>query len=178
MIIGRRRFNIYLSLFCATALFGGCAWFKKDSPDKQTSTLRIHLEVLPDNMDFHVAVPVYREKPVLVNVDKAPFLTEANVEEAKVVDVLGGFDLQIKFDRQGGWILENYTTTNPGKHLAIFATFGRKSDESRWLAAPVISRRLDKAVLTFTPDASREEAERIARGLNNAAKEKRKKSEW
>jgi hypothetical protein len=42
--------------------------------------------------------------------------------------------------------------------------------ESRWLAAPVIPRRISNGVLTFTPDASREEADLIAIGLNNVAK--------
>ena len=41
--------------------------------------------------------------------------------------------------------------------------------EARWLAAPRISQRIKDGVLVFTPDATREEAERIVRGLNNVA---------
>ena len=40
----------------------------------------------------------------------------------------------------------------------------------RWLAAPVISHRISDGVLVFTPDATREEAEEIALGLNNVSK--------
>jgi preprotein translocase subunit SecD len=181
MITGRGGFNIYLTLLCVASLCCACQTSKtpkKDDPSKQKSSLRVHIEVVADSLDFHVAVPVYRENPVMVNVDKDPFLTEADVDEAKVVEVLGGYDLQIKFNRRGSWILENYTTANPGRHLAIFSLFGKKADESRWLAAPVIRQRMPNGVLSFPPDASRAETERIALGLNNAAKKNRKNSQW
>ena len=41
--------------------------------------------------------------------------------------------------------------------------------EGRWLAAPRINKRIADGVLVFTPDATREEAEQIALGLNNLA---------
>ena len=40
----------------------------------------------------------------------------------------------------------------------------------RWLAAPSINRLVANGTLTFTPDASREEAEQLVKGLNLAAK--------
>lgn len=176
MITGRRRFNIYLLLGLALALTPGC----KTSPEEKThATLRVHLEVVPSAMDYSTRVPVYRAKPVMVTVDKGAFLTEANVAEASVEEVLGGFDLRIKFDRQGSWILENFTTSNLGKHCAIFSVFGDSlSKQSRWLAAPVITRRISDGTLSFTPDASRKEAEQIALGLKNAAKKNKDESRW
>jgi preprotein translocase subunit SecD len=177
MIIGPKRFNIYLLCLVALAAATGCQTSKK--PEKALATLRLHLEVVPQSMDFSTQVPVYRARPVMVTVDKSPFLTEINLTSAKVVDVMGGFDLQIQFDRQGSWILEEYTTTNPGKHLAIFSTFAfQDKKEGRWLGAPVISRRISNGLLTFTPDASREEAEAIALELNNAAKKNKDESKW
>jgi preprotein translocase subunit SecD len=180
MITGRNRFNIYLLISLAAVLACGChtTGQGKDEKGKALSTLRIHLQTEPDIMDFSTQVPVYRSQPVLVTVDKSPFLTEANVSEARVVDVHGGFALQIQFDRQGSWLLEEYTTTNPGKHLAIFCEFGQKKKEARWLAAPLITRRISNGVLTFAPDASREEAEQIATGLNNIAAKRSEASKW
>jgi hypothetical protein len=70
----------------------------------------------------------------------------------------------------GGWLLEQYTTANKGKHLAISAEFG----EMRWLAAPKITQRLGEGRLVFTPDATREEAERIVDGVNRVAKRAQK----
>ena len=42
--------------------------------------------------------------------------------------------------------------------------------ELRWLAAPILQQRIRDGLLVFTPDATREEAERIVRGLKNVAK--------
>lgn len=180
MITGRSRFNIYLPLALAALVAGGC----RTTPDsegakkKLASTLEIHLEVPQDSMDFSMRVTVIRDTPIVVNVDKSPFVTEANVTEAKVMDAPGGFVLQIQFDRRGTWLLEEYTTTNPGKHFAIYSRFGPKLGQDRWLAAPIIPRRIPNGVLTFTPDATREEAETIATGLNNVAKKVREQSRW
>ena len=117
---------------------------------------------------------ISRANPVMVNVQKSPFLTEASVKEAKVVEVIGGFALRLKFDRQGGWLLEQYSTANLGKHVAIFSEFASPSDEKlnqgRWLAAPRINQRITDGTLAFTPDATRAEAEQIVVGLNNVAK--------
>jgi len=178
MIIGRTRFNIYL-LCCVIAV---CAFGCKTSPEKkrekQVSTLALHLEVVPDQSDFGRAITLFRSKPISLNIDKAPFLTESHVEEARIVDEVEGWVLAIKFDSRGTWLLEQYTTTNPGKHIAIFSVFGGDKKEARWLAAPVITRRIPNGTLRFTPDASREEAEDIALGLNNLAKQVAKKSKW
>jgi hypothetical protein len=39
--------------------------------------------------------------------------------------------------------------------------------ENRFLGAPLITKRITDGVFVFTPDATREEAERIVAGLNN-----------
>ena len=65
--------------------------------------------------------------------------------------------------------LEQFTAQYPGRRFAIAAQFGEKELEMRWLAAPILNRRITDGILAFTPDASREEAELIVRGLNNTA---------
>jgi hypothetical protein len=57
----------------------------------------------------------------------------------------------------------------------VFCKFGR---DPRWLAAPQITKHLSAGVFTFTPDATREEAERIVTGLNNVAEKVKKDSKW
>jgi preprotein translocase subunit SecD len=106
----------------------------------------------------------------MVNVDKTPFLNESNVSGAKVVDVVGGFALRIQFDHAGTAMLEQYTVANRGRKIAVLSQFGEELKNLRWLAAPFISRRITDGVLLFTPDATREEAEEIALGLNNVVK--------
>jgi len=94
------------------------------------------------------------------------------VQQAVLVDWQGTFDIQVKFDWHGTLVLDNVTTSNPGRRIAVFSQFGK---EGRWLAAPRPERRISDGTLTFTPDATREEAERIVRGINNLAAKIKKK---
>jgi preprotein translocase subunit SecD len=178
MISARRRFNLYLLLALATIFAAGCRTHKKDDKDKQLATLRIHLESNIDDSSRTKKVPIYRASPVYLTVDQEPILTEAHVASAKVVDVLGGFDMQIQLNRQGAWLFQSYSASNPGKHFALFTQFGEKGKESRWLAAPIFTHVINDGLIQFTPDATREEAEEIARGLNNIAKKNESNDKW
>src|SRR6266404_1888484 len=169
MMIRRNRFNIYLLLAVAAALGGGCQT-AKSKRDKQASTLDVHVETRPDRTGHSTVVQVLRDHPIAINVEKSPILTEAWVKEAKVVDVMDGFVLRIEFDDHGTMVLEACTAENRGRRFAVRAQFGENLQETRWLAAPVISHRIADGVLVFTPDATREEAEQFVLGLNNVAK--------
>jgi hypothetical protein len=160
-----RGFNAYLFLLLM-ALAAGCQTVKK----KEASTLRLHLEVNPDGTERNAPVWIGRADAFPVNVEKEPFLNEAHVAQAFLVDALGGFQIMIQFDRRGTWLLEQYSTAAKGNRVAIFSQFG----EARWLGAPVMSQRITDGTLVFTPDATRPEAQRIVRGLNSVAKELQK----
>ena len=95
---------------------------------------------------------------------------------ASLVETPGGFAVNIQFNQTGTWTLEQFTGSNPGKHLVIFGQWSDKLVDGRWLAAPVISHRIADGLLSFTPDASREEIEQFVTGLNNVAKKIRKQS--
>lgn len=164
------RFNFYLLALLPLALLCGCLTGGK--PKGPVAALRLHLEVNPDGTDRSTPVPIYRETPVMINVENAPFLDESDVASAKVIDALGGFALQIEFDRRGTWLLEQYSMGSRGRRCAVFSQFGdAKAPTSRWLAAPIFSRRITDGILVFTPDTTREEAEQIAAGLNNMGKQ-------
>jgi len=166
-------FNTYLLLAAVVGSLCACGTTSKR---KNFSALRIHLETNRDGTDRSKAVPILRDKSQMINVESAPFLAEGNVAEAKLVDEVGGFAVEIKFERRGVWLLESYTTANRGRRLAIYAEFAdpadpeRKKIVSRWLAAPLVQKRISDGVLTFTPDASREEMTEWVRGLNLLAK--------
>ena len=169
MVIRWRRFNINLpGATLLLAILTGCATTASKS-DKQVAALRIHLEVHADGSERNTRVPIYRANPIMINVDLIPFLKEADVTQASLVDSLGGFQMVIQFDTLGTRLLEQFSSTNPGKHFAIAADFGVKMKQTRWLAAPRVARRIPNGVLAFTPDATRAEAEEIVRGLNNVA---------
>ncbi len=166
-----QRFNLYLLVALGAAMVCGCQTSSDEvRPKKVLSTLRLHLEASRDGTKSSEVVPIYREKPVMVNVEIMPFLTEADVAKAEVIDVVGGFALRIHLKGEGAGLLEEYTTANHGRRIAVFTQFGDKIKNSRWLAAPIITSGISDGIFTFTPDASREESEEIALGLNNVAK--------
>ena len=69
------------------------------------------------------------------------------------------------------------TTNQSREGIATQAQAERESQfgEMRWLAAPMITRQIQDGIFVFTPDASREEAERIVRGVNNVVAKLNKK---
>lgn len=167
MTMRTRRFNLYLLALVATLIAPGC----QSSHKKEATTLRFHLEVNPDGSDRSKPVPIYRASPVYVNVETKPFLHEDNIVQAAVIDdSFGGFQLKVQLDRKGTWLLEQYTTASKGKRVAISGEFG----QARWLGAPILTKRIADGVFAFTPDATREETERIVRGLNEVAKKLQK----
>lgn len=177
MRIDRNRFNTYL-LACLTVVCCSGCHLGSGSKKNPIAELAVFMEVNPTMPEASSPVPIFRKDPVMINIEKTPFLTEYNVKEASVVEQHDSYDLRIKFDQQGTWLLEQYTTTNPGRHMAISCRFGVEHKEVRWLGAPLIRKRISDGVLTFTPDATLEETEEIVRELNNAAKQNEQRTKW
>ena len=162
------RFNTYL-LFLALILgpFSACKTTEQKKQDKEATVLRLHLEVNPDGTGRSGPVPIFRERPIDVNVLQDAAIDEGNIKSAQIVDTIGGFAIRLQFDQHGTWILDNITASYRGQRIAIYCRF----NEVRWLAAPVIKKRISNGEFIFTADATREECERIVRGLNNVAKD-------
>jgi len=161
-----RRFNLFLALMALAALCG-C---QTDKKHKEVSALRLHIEAGADNSGLTQAVSVLRSDPTAIIIEKDAVLTEASLIDAKVLDATGGFAIQIQFDESSALVLEQYSAANPGKHFAIFGQWGQKLADGRWLAAPLITHRISGGILSFTPDMSRAEADRLVLGLNNVSK--------
>lgn len=111
-----------------------------------------------------------RTSPILLHVLSEPFLDERDVQGAIIIENAGGFVVKIQFDDHGVFALDNISTSNKGRRIAIMSDFG----EARWLAAPVMARPIKDGSITFTPDATREEAARFVRGINNTVKKLKK----
>jgi preprotein translocase subunit SecD len=173
------RFNTYLlSAVCILWLTGCQSTSKKEN--MHVATMRVHLEVVSE--DILKKTQTAKIAQTKFTVDKESFLDESEIIDAEVIDSIGGFALVVSFDRRGSMLLEQYTAMNTGKHIAINAGWGQKPAVTRWIAAPIIKRRIGDGRLAFTPDATREEAEEIALGLNVHAKsnsdyEKKKKKD-
>jgi preprotein translocase subunit SecD len=165
------RINIILALlFCACS---GCqsASEKKDAgkdDKKKAAMLRFYIETNPDPTGHTMDVPIYRATPMTLTVEREPVLDEAFMKNVEVVDAdeMGGVALKVTFDEFGTRRLDALTIEHRGQHVAIEAAW----TEHRWLAAPLLNKRISNGIFVFTPDATREEAERIAKGVNNVIK--------
>lgn len=171
-------FNINLGLV-TLAMLCGCNTTRTnrepENPKKQLTALRVHVETTPASSTKGIEVPIFRARPVLVAIEKDAFLTEANVLAAAVQEQADGlFQIEIQLNRQGTWLLEKYSVSHRGRRIAIWCQF----PEPRWLAAPVMTKVISNGRLVFTPDATREEAERIVRGLNNMARKLKTSDDW
>ena len=154
------RFNLNLWLAVAAMILTACA-SRHGDPKKEAktySTLRLTMEAPGQANVFSGAVKV---AGALVNMEKEPFLTELDVVKAEVVEGPGGFAIQVHFNSHGTLLLEMMTTSRRGQRIGVMSQF----PEERWLAAPVIKGRISNGVFTFTPDATRDEADRLVKGL-------------
>jgi len=135
------------------------------------AALRIHMESTPNDAGTTQTISVLRSAPVLVTILKDPVFTETSLASASVIETEGGFALQLQFDESSALLLEQYSAINQGRHFVLFAQWGDKLSEGRWIAAPLISRRIANGTLTFTPDMTREEADKLVIGINNAIRQ-------
>jgi preprotein translocase subunit SecD len=169
MISRLPRFNINLLLLGALVALIGCQ-SPETKREKQLATVRIYLEVSTSHPGQKQQVSVLRASPIILTVEKSPFLNEIHVASASVVDAPGGFQLSIRFNTKGKWLLEQYTAANPNRRFAIRSQWGVAPDvQDRFVAARLNTGRIKDGVLTFTPDATRDDAAQIAIGLNNFA---------
>ena len=172
MMSRRRVFNVFLFV-AAAAFLTGCL-SEESKRKREYSNIRIHVEA-DSSGGSGSAVSIHRAQPIMINIEREPIIDEHNVVAAALVEQAGGtFAIQIKLDRRGSWILERTTVTHHGRHLAISSMWGPE----RWLAAPYIIGKNSTGTLIFTPDATREESERIVRGLNNTAHKLERKENW
>jgi len=179
MVIRPLRFNIYLLLTAALMPLLGCQTAEKKA-EQQMATLRIHLETNPLLAEQSEVVSVIRSAPMLVCVEKYPFLNESHLAAARVVDNPDGFTVFLQFNHQGQRLLEQYSSANSRRRFAIRTQFRQSTNAfDRWIAAPLITGRIPDGILGFTPDANRAEAEAMVLGWNNVANlnEPKKKDE-
>lgn len=144
---------------------------KKEKKPKLNKSIRVYVETKHDIEERSLPAVVGRSSPMKFMVEKLPILNEVHVESAALIDQPGSFQVQVKFNSLGSRILESYTAAAAGRHLLIMTEINK---EGRWIAAPLIRRRLGDGKLVFTPDATREDMDLLVRGLNHMVEKNRK----
>ena len=158
--------HFLLAITLIAGLGCGCKSVGDRKPGDNYSLIMLYLEQNNDGTKYSREMAVYRAYPFIFYVNSEPFLSTADLEKATLMEARGGFALQFQFNRHGTAVLESFTTSNKGKRIAIFCQF----TEPRVLAAPMITQRNATGIIRFTPDCSREEGERIVKGLTTAIK--------
>lgn len=158
-------FNLYL-LTLGLALLAACETTNPGGSTKAASgvaTLRVHLETHPDTLGLSRPITVGRE-PIQAFSVTAAMLSEEHLAGARLWDGNEGqFAIHLQFDREGVRTLEMLSVSYRGKRLAV----GGQFPEPRWLGTVRMDRRIADGTLLFRPDATREEAEKFVRLLNN-----------
>ncbi|HUD84745.1 MAG TPA: hypothetical protein VMQ67_14640 [Candidatus Saccharimonadales bacterium] len=121
-----RRFNIYFAL-AAVFLAGGCSSVLHDvtKSKKEQTTLRLYLEGSRADSGSIGKVLVTRDKDPFM-VEREPFLTEADVTKAVLIDDPGSdgsYSIQVAFNEHGTLLMDMITTGNKGKHIIVFSQF-------------------------------------------------------
>lgn len=170
----RINFKLF-AVFLMILLSVGCKSSSKMKKKLEAAVLRLHLEARPDGTHRIGEVMIYRKNPQKLHIQKVPFMDERYVQKAEIIDdPVGGFVIRVTFDRHGRWTIENITTAFKKRRVAIMAEWG----EFRWIAAPFIPRPIQDGVITFTPDATREEAEKLVEGLNKGVEQRLETGRW
>lgn len=147
---------------------------KKAKKPKPLKFIRVHVEARHDLPERSLTAQIGKDSTRMkINVEKLPILNETHVEAVALLEQIGGFQIRIKFNSIGAKILESYTAAAVGRHLAIVIDV---DEEAKWIALPLIRTRIGDGVLAFSPDASREIADRLVTGLN--AEVERNRRQW
>jgi preprotein translocase subunit SecD len=145
---------------------------KKPKKPKPLNKIRVHVEAKRELPERSLPALVGRANPLHFNCEKIPILNESHLENALLVDQPGGFQVRLRFNSMGTKLLESYTAAAAGRHLCIITDI---DGEGRWLAAPLVRQRIGDGTISFSPDASREEMERLVNGLNELVRKEKKR---
>ena len=126
MITGRNRFNIYLLLTLATAMALRLPHAQTRQGQRARHVPRASRGQCGISL-AHSKAHIYRASPVEMDIEKDPFLTEAHVATARVVEVPGGFDLQDSTQSRG--------------HLAAAGIFRQQSWQALRYLQPIRRKR-------------------------------------
>ena len=118
------KFNTYLAL-ASLFLAAGCASKRASFAKSEQSTIRLYLEGNRQDLTGTGTVLVTRDR-FPVTIERAPFLTEADLRQATMIDEPGpngGYSIELLFNDHGSLMLDMLTTANRGHHIVIFSQF-------------------------------------------------------
>lgn len=149
-----------LAFTLAATLAAGCALFQK-KPEE--STLRIYEQVdsaLPAETVQTVEIP---RAGLKLTISPFPTLSERDVQSAELYDTAGGKAIFLRFDPTGTVSLDEMTTRNRGRYLAVLIN---NHPVSAWL----VDQRIINGQFLVEGDFTDEEAKKVVDDLNKLSK--------
>ena len=135
---------------------------------KDAATLSMHLPAsagLPESRRIPLIVP---NPHLTLEVDSFAVLTERDLDKVDLKGQGEEFLIRLVFNTHGTITLDSVSNNNRDEMLVVLIN-------GRPVAAPRLKRRIVDGTFEFTPDLSREEAEKVVKGLNLAAEYYRKR---
>ncbi len=131
-------------------------------PPKNMTTLRIHVPATEASSPQRRMQVAIRVPELTLQVDAQPVLTEADLDHAQVTGEGENLGLRLYFNTHGTIVLDTVSLNYRSQMLVIMINGAA-------IGAPLIKDRIVDGVFEFTPDLSREQAEKIVAGLNATA---------
>lgn len=101
---------------------------------------------------------VLRTPALSLQINSIPVLREADLDGAELTGEGEDFQMRLLFNTHGTIELDRVSNNNRDELLVVFIN-------DKPVAAPQLKRRIVDGILEFTPDLTREEAEKLVEGL-------------
>lgn len=143
------------SLVLAAVALTGCA----SKPPKDATSMSMHLAATPSLPETRRLPVVLRMPSISLQVDRIPVMTERELEKVELTGEGDAFGMRFVFNTSGTIRLDTLTTDKRGSVIVV--CFNGVP-----VAAPLIRERIVDGFFEFTPDVTRQEAEKLAAGVN------------
>ena len=160
-----------LKSLAVIVIFTGCNY--PIDTKRSKAQFAFFIEEFPQQGKKTKLLKIYQARPKLVHVDPKPVLVgdPGILKESLLIDTQDGLHaIQLNFTTRGQALMEYLTTNYRDRRLYVVVAQSDQSKtngvNSRCIGASYIQGTIRASSIAFTPDASRDESERIVRLIN------------
>ena len=172
------RSHLIIATFVLLTSLLGCVRKYSVDTNRDKAQLALFIQGFPKQGEDTKLLKVYQAKPKLVYIDPKPVMRgdSGMITSSKVINTQDGLHaIQLDFTTLGQSVMEHITTNFRSRQLYI--VLAKNDDHSKTnkvkmtcIGSHYINRTFSTP-LVFTPDASRDESEKITKLLNNTLKD-------
>ena len=172
------RSHLIIATFVLLTSLLGCVRKYSVDTNRDKAQLALFIQGFPKQGEDTKLLKVYQAKPKLVYIDPKPVMRgdSGMITSSKVINTQDGLHaIQLDFTTLGQSVMEHITTNFRSRQLYI--VLAKNDDHSKTNKVKMMCigshyiNRTFSTPLVFTPDASRDESEKITTLLNNTLKD-------